>query len=87
MGDISRYILVDAEGTIDDSDHPNAESARGAQRRADRPKAIAEEVYTYSETRLVDMPEGYDEWPPTEAAQDASGLCWLRTESVTASEK
>ena len=57
MGDISRYILVDAEGTIDDSDHPNAESARGAQRRADRPKAIAEEVYTYSETRLVDMPD------------------------------
>ena len=78
MSEITRYLLLDADGADASEETERFDDVERWAQAASAPVAIVARVYEYTHTEMVRWPQGETEWPPSEAAQEASGQYWSR---------
>jgi hypothetical protein len=61
---IHTYVLVDTDNEDGDIEYDTLEEARNAASQMDEPHAIIEKLYTFSDSNLIETPDGGDVWPP-----------------------
>ena len=78
MSEITRYLLLDADGDDASEETERFDDVERWAKAASAPVAIVARVYEYTHTEMVRWPQGETEWPPSEEAQEASGQYWSR---------
>ena len=79
MAEIREYILVDEHGDDDGTSHRDIDVVRRIAKGLGTRHAIVAQVYELTHEECIEMPEGAQEWPPTEEAQERSARCWIAT--------
>ncbi len=64
MAEITKYVLVDANGNEDDAEYDRFEDAKRAALTTGEPTAVIERVYEYTDSSLVWASDGSRVWPP-----------------------
>ena len=77
MAEIREYILVDENGDDEGTRDRNIEVVRRTARNIGGRHAIVAQIYELTHEECVEMPEGAEEWPPTDEAQERSARCWM----------
>ena len=79
MAEIREYILVDEHGEDQGTIHRDIDVVRRIARGLGARHAIVAQVYELTHEECIEMPEGAQEWPPTEEAQESSARRWIAT--------